>query len=85
MVFCEGKEITLLDRISTPKTRDEYDSLRDGLSMLSESELVLIDMRYFQGRTQSEVARSMGTNQAKVSRSEKKILRKLKNSLDMAA
>ena len=85
VVMDEGRKITLLDRISTPNTRDEYDSLRDGLSMLSESELVLIDMRYFQGRTQSEVARSMGTNQAKVSRSEKKILRKLKNSLDMAA
>lgn len=85
VVISEGKEITLLDQIPNSNTRDEYDSLRDGLSMLSESELVLIDMRYFQGRTQSEVARSMGTNQAKVSRNEKKILRKLKNSFDMAA
>lgn len=85
VVISEGKEITLLDQIPNSNNRDEYDSLRDGLSMLSESELVLIDMRYFQGRTQSEVARSMGTNQAKVSRNEKKILRKLKNSFDMAA
>jgi len=41
---------------------------------LSESESQLIRMRYFQEKTQMEVARHMGISQVQVSRLEKKIL-----------
>lgn len=44
------------------------------LETLTEKERNLIQMRYFQDKTQSEVARSMGISQVQVSRMEKKIL-----------
>ena len=49
--------------------------------MLSDTELSLINLRYFQGRTQSEIAQILVVNQVKVSRNEQKILKKLKNNL----
>lgn len=44
------------------------------LNSLSERERSLIQMRYFQEKTQSEVAATMGISQVQVSRMEKKIL-----------
>lgn len=44
------------------------------LGALTEKERSLIQMRYFQDKTQSEVAQSMGISQVQVSRMEKKIL-----------
>lgn len=48
------------------------------LDTLEIEERKLIDMRYFQNKTQVEVAARLGISQVQVSRLEKKILRKLK-------
>lgn len=48
------------------------------LEMLPEREKSLITMRYFQDKTQSEVAACMGISQVQVSRMEKKILLRLR-------
>lgn len=85
VIVSDGREVTLLEQIPARDVNDEYISLRDGLSSLSETELSLIDLRYFQGQTQSEVAQKWGVNQVKVSRSEQKILKKLKNNMSKAA
>lgn len=48
------------------------------LDTLEKEERKLIDLRYFQNKTQVEVAEKLGISQVQVSRLEKKILRKLK-------
>ena len=42
--------------------------------------LKILKERYFNDKTQSEVAKELGINQVKVSREEQKILKKLSNS-----
>lgn len=81
VVIDDGKEITLLDQISTHDNGEDFISLKEGLSTLSEDELRLINLRYFRDLTQSQVAKIWGTNQVKISRNEQKILKKLKNNL----
>lgn len=80
VVTDNGKEVSLLDRIPTNVSED-YISLNDGLRTLSPEEQYLIDLRYYQGKTQSEIAKIWGTNQVNVSRKEQKTLKKLKIKL----
>ena len=78
----DDKKITLLDIISSQNNINlEHLSLKESLETLSKEELELIHYRYFEDKTQSEVAEIWGTNQVKVSRNEQKILKKLKNNL----
>ena len=78
----DDKKITLLDTISSQNNINlEHLSLKESLETLSKEELELIHYRYFEDKTQSEVAEIWGTNQVKVSRNEQKILKKLKNNL----
>ncbi len=51
------------------------------MSELTERERLLIRMRYFQNRTQMEVAEIMGISQVQVSRLEKKILLRMRQSI----
>ena len=48
--------------------------LQQLMEELSEEERMIIKMRYFQEKTQTEVAGHMGISQVQVSRMEKKIL-----------
>ena len=48
------------------------------LSELSEQERKLIEMRYFQEKTQSAVAEELGISQVQVSRLEKKLLLRMR-------
>ena len=63
-----------LDRVS----RDELIDLKKALSGLTKDEKKLINARYFNNYTQSDLAKIYHTNQVKISREEKKILCKLK-------
>lgn len=79
----DGKKLTLLDQMSLEKNNINLEiiSLKEGLQSLTEQELQLIHLRYFEARTQSEIAQYFGTNQVQISRNEQKILKKLKNNL----
>ena len=79
----DGENLTLLDRIEDLENSISIDelSLKEELNTLPKDERNLIRMRYFEDRTQSEVAKILGTNQVQVSRNEKKELKKLKNNL----
>ncbi|MGN1204867.1 MAG: sigma-70 family RNA polymerase sigma factor, partial [Lachnospiraceae bacterium] len=55
--------------------------LKQMLEALGEKEKNLILMRYFQDKTQSEVAACMGISQVQVSRMEKKILLRMREDL----
>lgn len=59
----------------------EQITLKETISQLEQKERKLILMRYFQDKTQMDVARSLGISQVQVSRLEKKILTKMKNQL----
>ncbi len=79
----EGSEIALMDKI--PSERDESESvlnhllLEQLLEALESRERRLIEMRYFQDMTQSQVAEKLNMNQVQVSRMEKKILTSMRN------
>ena len=81
----EGKDTSLYDTI--PYYEMGYDedilALHFELDKLSEEEKKIIDLRYYQDMTQSEVSKVLGKNQVNVSRCESKILQKLNK--DMAA
>ena len=80
-----GDPIFVLDQISDDKNVDgnwlEEVSIKEGMSKLSERERSILTMRYFEGRTQMEVAEEIGISQAQVSRLEKAALKHLRRYL----
>jgi len=74
----DGSEVALVDMLGSEDEEKEallnHMLLQQLMQGLSESESQLIRMRYFQEKTQMEVARHMGISQVQVSRLEKKIL-----------
>lgn len=80
-----GDPIFVMDQISDDKTEDaswlEGISIREGLSRLSDREKLILTMRFFDGRTQMEVADEIGISQAQVSRLEKAALKQLQRHM----
>lgn len=78
----EGSEISLMDRI--PSEKDESETVLNRLMLeqllgeLEDRERRLIELRYFQDKTQMQVADILDMNQVQVSRMEKKILRSMR-------
>ena len=62
-------------------SKDVLFDLKDALSTLTSYERNLIFARYFNNYTQQELARIYNTNQAKISREEKRILCKLESRM----
>ena len=79
----DGKELTLLDIIPNIDDMDVNTlvALREELSKLNTEEREIINSRYMNDLTQSEVASNMGMSQVQVSRKEQKVLKKLRDSL----
>ena len=82
-LYCgEGKEISLKERIADEKNEEEELTnklfLQQLLQTLDKRDLELIVLRYFENKTQTQVAEILGISQVQVSRLEKKILRHLK-------
>ena len=55
--------------------------LKEELLKLEDNEKELLHKRYFEDMTQTEVANAFGMTQVQVSRSEKKVLTKLKSRM----
>ena len=78
----DGKEISLKERI--PDEKKEEEELLDKLFLeqlmegLDKRDKELIILRYFENKTQTQVAEILGISQVQVSRLEKKILRRMK-------
>ncbi len=79
----KGKEVTLYDVIGNDDSISQIEKIElyDEINKLSYEDKRLLQERYFNDRTQSEVAKILGLSQVKVSRQEKKVLQKLKDSL----
>jgi RNA polymerase sporulation-specific sigma factor len=77
----EGRELTIQDIIYEKENYDKLDLiwLRDELSKLSPVEKEIINMRYFEGMTQSETATTLGLSQVNVSRTESRLLLSLRD------
>ena len=86
-ISSDGKTLTLLDSISLEENNINIDNilLSEMLETLDDDEKKLINLRYFQDKTQSETAKFLHTNQVQVSRNEAKILKKLKNTISKAS
>ena len=56
-------------------------AIKQAISELNEKEQKIILLRYYFGKTQSEIAKSMGVSQVQISRLENKVLGKLKSKL----
>ena len=85
-IYNDGTEtIELLDQIADTKHTDDnlYEniSIKDAIKVLPAREKEILLMRYYVGKTQTEVSEEIGISQAQVSRLEKSALKILKNFL----
>ena len=82
MLIDNENNLTLLDKISSNNSINiDNFLLKEELKNLTAEEQELIKLRYFEEKTQQEVASYYKTNQVKISRNEQKILKKLKNNI----
>ena len=82
-VYNDGSEsIFIMDQVKDTKNSDESwadnMTIAEALKRLNEKEKKIIKKRYFDGRTQMEVADEIGISQAQVSRLEKSALEDIK-------
>ena len=85
-VYSEGGDtLYVMDQISDKKNREEHWienlSLREAMHRLTDRERHIIEMRFYEGKTQMEVAEEVGISQAQVSRLEKNALKTMRNFL----
>ena len=85
-VYTEGGDtLYVMDQISDKKNKEENWvedlALQDAINRLNDREKYIINLRFFEGKTQMEVAEEIGISQAQVSRLEKSALRSMKNYL----
>lgn len=77
-----GDTIFVLDQVGDKSSASDWiDEIlfKESMKNLPEREKKIIDLRFFQGKTQTEVAKEIGISQAQVSRLEKGALDRIKN------
>ena len=79
----DGDPIYLVDQLSIDEESSMFDqlALKEVLNKLSAKERDIIVMRFFQDKTQTEVAKTIGLSQVQVSRIERQALKRFKNLL----
>lgn len=85
-VYSEGGDtLYVMDQISDKKNKEENWirnlALSDAMDRLPERERNIIELRFYKGKTQMEVAQEIGISQAQVSRLEKNALKSMKHYL----
>ncbi|MED0871779.1 RNA polymerase sporulation sigma factor SigG [Bacillus mobilis] len=80
-----GDPIFVMDQLSDEKQRDEQWveelALKEGMKRLNDREKMIIRKRFFQGKTQMEVAEEIGISQAQVSRLEKSAIKQMNKTI----
>ncbi len=80
-----GDTLCVMDQVRDTKNTDEswleHLALKDAIARLGERERNILDLRYFQGKTQMEVSAEVGISQAQVSRLEKNALNQIRKNL----
>ncbi len=80
-----GDALYVMDQIHDDKDNDDAwldgIAIRGAIAHLGERERKIVKMRFFEGRTQMEVAEEIGISQAQVSRLEKSALNRMKKQI----
>jgi len=71
-----------MDQVKDEKSEDEVwlqeIMIKEAISKLNKRERHILNLRFYQGKTQMEVAEEIGISQAQVSRLEKNALRQMR-------
>src|SRR5690606_27519658 len=77
-----GDAIYIMDQVKDKKSEDEVwlqeIALREAIDKLDQREKLILNLRFYEGKTQMEVAEEIGISQAQVSRLEKNALRQMR-------
>jgi len=80
-----GDPIYIMDQISDERQRDaqwvDHIALREAMKKLNAREKLILSMRFFEGKTQVEVAEEIGISQAQVSRLEKAAIQQMQKDV----
>ena len=82
-IFQDGTDtVCVMDQIrdlnNTDKAWEQTITICEAMKKLPEREQMIINLRFFEGRTQTEIAEEIGISQAQISRLEKNALRSLR-------
>ena len=85
-VYSDGGEtVCVMDQVRDKQNCDEnwleHIALHDAIARLSDREKKILNLRYFQGKTQMEVSGEIGISQAQVSRLEKTALKRIREQI----
>ena len=82
-----GDPLTVMDQVRDTKNTDEqwmeHITLRNAFSSLGDREKQILSLRFYDGKTQMEVASSLGISQAQVSRLEKSAIGAMRKSISI--
>ena len=86
-VYQDGNDpLFLMDQICDKKNKEdtwiEHLSLQEAMNQLSGREYHIIEKRFFEGKTQTEIADEISISQAQVSRLEKNALKSIRNFIE---
>lgn len=80
-----GENACVMDQIGDTRNTDEHwleqIALQEAMRRLSDREKHILAMRFYDGRTQMEVAKEVGISQAQVSRLEKNAIKQIKKNI----
>ena len=80
-----GDPLTVMDQVRDTKNTDEqwleHLALREAIGNLGQRERRILSLRFFDGKTQMEVASEVGISQAQVSRLEKNAIASLRKAI----
>ena len=80
-----GDTLMLMDQIYDEKNNDEvwteHAALSEAMGRLEERERRILFLRYFEGKTQTEISDEVGISQAQVSRLEKNAINAIRNDI----
>ena len=80
-----GDTICVMDQVKDSKNTDEswleHIALKEAMNRLSDRERHILNLRFFEGKTQMEVSAEVGISQAQVSRLEKSAINQIKKNL----
>ena len=83
-----GDPLTVMDQVRDTKNTDEHwmeqIALRDAVQKLGEREKRILALRFYDGKTQMEVAGEVGISQAQVSRLEKNALCSIRKAISVS-
>jgi len=80
-----GDTVCVMDQVKDSKNTDEswleHIALKEAMNRLSDRERHILNLRFFEGKTQMEVSAEVGISQAQVSRLEKSAINQIKKNL----